>query len=66
MSSILLTGPAAEPLSLEKAKTFLRVEHSDDDEVIRRLPPSVSCAVHCQSSAPADGRLSAACSRSPS
>jgi len=37
MSSILLTGPAAEPLSLEEAKTFLRVEHSDDDEVIRAL-----------------------------
>ena len=34
MSSILLTGPAVEPLSLDEAKTFLRVEHSDDDQVI--------------------------------
>jgi len=37
MSPILLTGPAAEPLSLEEAKTFLRVEHGDDDELIGAL-----------------------------
>jgi len=37
MTSILLTGPAVEPLSLEEAKTFLRVEHCDDDQVIAAL-----------------------------
>jgi hypothetical protein len=34
MSSILLTGPAVEPLLLDEAKTFLHVEHNDDDHVI--------------------------------
>ena len=37
MSSLLLTGPAIEPLSLDEAKAFLRVEHSDDDQVISAL-----------------------------
>jgi hypothetical protein len=37
MGSILLTPPEGEPLSLDEAKAFLRVEHSDDDEVIAAL-----------------------------
>ena len=37
MSSVLLTAPAVEPLSLAETKTFLRVEHGDDDAVIAAL-----------------------------
>ncbi len=37
MSAFLLKAPAVEPLSLAEAKAFLRVETSDDDEVIGTL-----------------------------
>ncbi|HEX7791659.1 MAG TPA: head-tail connector protein [Afipia sp.] len=37
MSAYLLNPPAAEPLSLAEAKSFVRVEHSDDDAVIASL-----------------------------
>jgi uncharacterized phiE125 gp8 family phage protein len=37
MSSILLAGPAVEPLTLAEAKMFLRIEHDDDDDVIGAL-----------------------------
>jgi uncharacterized phiE125 gp8 family phage protein len=37
MSSILLSGPAVEPLTLAEAKAYLRVEHDDDDDVIAAL-----------------------------
>jgi len=37
MSSILLTAPAAEPLALDEARAFLRVEHHDDDDLIGAL-----------------------------
>ena len=37
MSSFLLTGPSAEPLTLAEAKNFLRVDISDDDDLIAAL-----------------------------
>lgn len=37
MTSILLIAPAIEPLSLEEAKVFLRVEAADDDALIAAL-----------------------------
>lgn len=37
MPSILLSGPAAEPITLAEAKQFIRVEHDDDDDVIAAL-----------------------------
>ena len=37
MSSLLLTAPVVEPLSLDEAKAFLQVEHNDDDDVIAAL-----------------------------
>lgn len=40
MSAVLLTAPAAEPLSLADAKAFLRVEHDDDDAIITSLVAS--------------------------
>ena len=37
MSSQLLTAPAIEPLSLNEAKAYLRVETGDDDDVVGAL-----------------------------
>ncbi|MDZ4367246.1 MAG: head-tail connector protein [Afipia sp.] len=37
MPAYLVTAPAAEPLSLSDAKSFLRVEHGDDDAIITSL-----------------------------
>jgi uncharacterized phiE125 gp8 family phage protein len=37
MSSLLLTPPAVEPISLAEAKAYLRVEHNDDDDTIAAL-----------------------------
>ena len=48
MSSILLTGPAVEPLSLDEAKTFLRVEHNDEDQVINALISSARMHIEAQ------------------
>lgn len=45
MSSILLVPPASEPLSLADAKTYLRVEHGDDDELIAALLSAARNAV---------------------
>src|SRR5215510_7030770 len=49
MSSILLTGPSAEALSLGEAKTFLRVEHGDDDQVITALIAAARTHIEIQS-----------------
>jgi uncharacterized phiE125 gp8 family phage protein len=49
MSSILLTGPAIEPLSLDEAKAFLRVEHSDDDQIISALIAGARTHIETQS-----------------
>jgi uncharacterized phiE125 gp8 family phage protein len=48
MSSILLTAPAAEPLSLDEARAFLRVEHHDDDETIAALVAGARLHVEAQ------------------
>ena len=37
MTSIPLSGPAIEPITLAEVKQFLRVEHGDDDDVIAAL-----------------------------
>ena len=34
---VLVTPPAAEPLTLVEVKSHLRIEHSDDDSLIQRL-----------------------------
>lgn len=48
MSSILLTAPAVEPLSLSEAKAYLRVEISDDDDVIGALIAGARSHVEAQ------------------
>ena len=37
MTSILLSGPSQEPVTLDDAKAFLRVTHDADDDVIAAL-----------------------------
>jgi uncharacterized phiE125 gp8 family phage protein len=48
MPSILLTPPAVEPLSLDEAKDYLRVEHADDDALIAALIASARNHVEAQ------------------
>jgi uncharacterized phiE125 gp8 family phage protein len=48
MSSILLTAPAVEPLTLAEAKQYLRVETSDDDDVVTALIAGARVLVEAQ------------------
>jgi len=71
MSSILLTPPAVEPVTLAGAKAYLRVEHDTDDDVISGLIAGARLQVEAQTrraliiqtwqirrdSWPTDGRL---------
>ena len=45
MTSILLSGPVGEPLSLAEAKSWLRVDGSDEDALIQSLISSARKAV---------------------
>src|SRR5581483_10065110 len=72
MPSILLSGPAVEPITLAEAKAYLRVEHDDDDLVIAAFIAAARIHVETQTRRalitqtwrfvrdawPADGRLS--------
>ncbi len=48
MASILLTAPAVEPVTLDEARAFLRVETNDDDEVIAALVSGARIHVEAQ------------------
>jgi uncharacterized phiE125 gp8 family phage protein len=48
MSSILLTPPAGEPLSLAEARGFLRVETDEDDALIAALITAARLHVEAQ------------------
>jgi uncharacterized phiE125 gp8 family phage protein len=48
MPSIILSGPAAEPVSLDETRAFLRVEHHDDDDSIAALARAARLHVETQ------------------
>jgi uncharacterized phiE125 gp8 family phage protein len=48
MSSLLLTAPAAEPLSLDEARDYLRVETNDDDALMGALIAGARIHVEAQ------------------
>jgi uncharacterized phiE125 gp8 family phage protein len=48
MSSLLLIAPAVEPLSLDEARTYLRVETTDDDALIGALIAGARIHVEAQ------------------
>jgi uncharacterized phiE125 gp8 family phage protein len=64
MPSLLLAAPAVEPVSLDEARAFLRVEHNDDDEVIAALAAGSRIHVEAQTRRALitqDWRISADC-----
>ncbi len=48
MPAITIVPPAAEPLSLAETKSFLRVEHEDDDAVVASLIAAARIHVEAQ------------------
>ena len=48
MSSLLLTAPTVEPISLAEAKAYLRVEHAADDDVIAALIAAARIHIEAQ------------------
>jgi uncharacterized phiE125 gp8 family phage protein len=48
MPSILLSAPLVEPITLDEAKAYLRVEHDDDDDVIAALIAAARVHVEAQ------------------
>ncbi len=48
MASLLLTAPALEPVTLDEARAFLRVETYDDDDVIAALIAGARIHVEAQ------------------
>jgi uncharacterized phiE125 gp8 family phage protein len=48
MSSLLLSAPAVEPVTLDETRDFLRVEHNDDDEVIAALTAGARIHIETQ------------------
>ena len=45
MTPVLITGPSVEPLSLAEAKSWLRVDTADEDQLIQSLITSARLAV---------------------
>jgi uncharacterized phiE125 gp8 family phage protein len=45
MIPILMAGPAVEPLSLEEARFWLRLEASEEDALVQSLIKAARCAV---------------------
>lgn len=45
MTPILMAGPALEPLGLEEARAWLRLDTSDEDALVQSLIKAARCAV---------------------
>jgi len=48
MPSILLSPPALEPLTLDEARAYLRVEHNDEDETVAALVTAARLQIEAQ------------------